>query len=78
MTQKTDTSAEEVERLVNLLVSDAEHQNAQPCEMTGLLPDDEYTIAETLCALSAERDRYKDRAERAVDVYHKARKGGDT
>ena len=78
MTKQTDTSAEAVERLVNLLVSDAEHQNAQPCEMTGLLPDDEYTIAETLCALSAERDRYKDRAERAVDAYHKARKGGDT
>ena len=65
MTKQTDTSAEAVDRLVKLLVNDAEQQNVQPCEMSGLLPDDEYTIAETLCALSTERNEWKARAERA-------------
>ena len=62
MTKQTDTSAEAVERLVKLLVNDAEQQNVQPCEMIGLLPDDEYAIAETLCALAAERNEWKARA----------------
>ena len=66
MTKQTDTSAEAVDRLVKLLVNDAEQQNVQPCEMIGLLPDDEYAIAETLCALAAERDEWKARASHTL------------
>lgn len=47
------TSREAVERLAFMLERDAEDQNFQPCEMTGLLPDDEHTIAATLRALLA-------------------------
>jgi len=61
----TDTSAEAVDRLVELLANSTEQQTTQPPEMVGLSLDDEYTIIETLRALLADRDAYKAR----VDAY---------
>jgi len=63
----TDTTTEAVEALALLLEKDAGDQNFQPCEMTGLLPDDEHTIAETLRAIAAERDALVARVERLED-----------
>ena len=62
----TDTSPEAVERMAQMLETDASDQHAQPCEMTGLMPEDEYEAADTLRALSAERDALKQSLEKAV------------
>lgn len=51
---KPDIRPEAVGRLAKLLDADADAQNSQPCEMTGLLPDDERDAAATLRA-QAER-----------------------
>ena len=56
MTNTPDTSPEAVERLAQMLETDASDQHTQPCEMTGLMPEDEYEAAATLRALSAALD----------------------
>ena len=48
------TAPEAVERLAQMLETDASDQHTQPCEMTGLMPEDEYEISATLRALSAQ------------------------
>ena len=67
MTDKPDLpSPEAVERLAQMLETDASDQRFMPSELTGLLSDDEYEIAATLRALSAERDELKQSLEKAV------------
>ena len=63
-----DTSPEAVERLAQMLETDASDQNFMPDELTGLLPDNEYEIAATLRALSAERAALKSQLAEAVGV----------
>ena len=71
MTDTPRTSPEAVERLAQMLETDASDQNFMPDELTGLLPDNEYEIAATLRALSADRDEalnQLDSARHSVDV----------
>lgn len=65
---KVSITPEAVERLAKLLDADADAQNSQPCEMTGLLPDDERDAAATLRA-QAERikELEKETRELALD-----------
>ena len=67
MTNTPDTSPEAVERLAQMLETDASDQHAQPCEMTGLMPEDEYEAAATLRALSAALKACKARNVSAVE-----------
>ena len=72
----TDTSPEAVERLARMLETDASDQNFMPDELTGLLPDNEYEIATTLRALSAERDAIKAELAEAVGLMQDMRDHG--
>ena len=72
MSDQDLTAPEAVKRFAQMLETDASDQHTQPCEMTGLLSDDEYEIAATLRALSAALEAEKVRAEAAEAKLKKA------
>lgn len=64
------TDREIVERLAAILEHDADEQNWQPCEMTGLLPDDEHEAAGTLRALLAAKEKAEAERDDLLDNNH--------